>query len=85
MVMDYSLRYHPDVFTDLSNIPTNKKARIQYFVSTKLRMAPDLFGIPLRRSISGHRKARIGEYRVVFRIQKNILLISAIQHYSAIK
>ena len=45
---------------------------------------PDVFGIPLRRSLKGHRKLRVGDYRIVFRIEKKTVLILAILHRSVV-
>jgi len=43
---------------------------------------PELYGKPLRRSLKGYRKLRVGDYRVIFRIEKHFIKIFVIQHRS---
>jgi mRNA interferase RelE/StbE len=38
------------------------------------------FGKPLRYSLKGHRRLRVGDYRIVYRIENNNVLIVAIKH-----
>ena len=41
---------------------------------------PVKYGEPLRRTLKGYRKLRIGDYRIVFKIEKEYLLILGICH-----
>ena len=45
-------------------------------------MDPIGFGKPLRYSLKGHRRLRVGDYRIVYRIaaDKKIVVIIAIKH-----
>lgn len=40
--------------------------------------APDQYGAPLRRTLKGYWKLRVGDYRVVFKIKSNEIVILAI-------
>lgn len=81
--MNYRVSYHPIVVRD--DIPALYgvwRERIKVAIERKLLERPEIFGIPLRRSLKGHRKLRVGDYRVVFRIERKTVLILAILHRS---
>ncbi len=42
--------------------------RIQKEISRKLTTKPEIYGKPLRKSLKGYRRLRIGQYRVLFKI-----------------
>jgi len=74
--MSYKLIYHPDVLTeDLETIPGNIKERIRRAIETRLANEPILSGRPLRQSLKGHRRLRVGDWRVIYRIQHNDVII----------
>jgi mRNA interferase RelE/StbE len=62
----------------------NGKKKIHRAILERLTTKPDLYGKPLRRSLKGYRKLRVGDYRVIFRIEKNIVKIFIIQHRSRV-
>ena len=78
MGISYSAKYHPAVKDDLSKIDKKTKNRIKKAIDDKLLTHPELFGIPLRQSLKGHRKLRVGIYRIVFSIQGRTVYITAI-------
>lgn len=79
--MDYEPRYHPDVLTeDLPKIPSNVKEIIRRAIEERLVPYPLLAGKPLRQSLKGHRKLRVGDYRVIYRIQGRSIFILKIGH-----
>ena len=45
---------------------------------------PDRYGAPLRGSLHGYWKLRIGDYRAVFRIAGDEIIILAILHRSRV-
>ncbi|MFZ2522080.1 MAG: type II toxin-antitoxin system RelE/ParE family toxin [Minisyncoccia bacterium] len=53
-------------------------------IEEKLTVAPDFYGKPLRRSLKGYRKFRVGDYRVVFRINRDKVYVLAIMHRSVV-
>jgi len=75
--MEYRLIYHPDVLKeDLQGIPTNIKSRIRKAIETRLLKDPIMFGQPLRQSLKGHRKLRVGDWRVIYRVgYSNIVIL----------
>ncbi len=83
--MSYEIRYLSIVVhDDIPSLDVGMKTRIRLAIEQKLTSKPEIFGIPLRQSLKGHRKLRVGNYLVVFRIEKKVVLILAILHRSVI-
>jgi len=79
--MSYTLAYHKDVKkADLQKIPRNVRDRIRRAIEKRLLSDPLAYSIPLRKSLRGYRKLRVGDYRVVFRIQDMAIIILIIGH-----
>ncbi len=79
--MKYSLIYHPDVYgEDIKNIPANIKKRIRNAIETRLQNDPILYGKPLRQSLKGHRRLRVGDWRVIYRVEAHEVVILRIGH-----
>ncbi len=79
--MPFALLYHPDVArADLPPIPRNLRGRIADAVAHRLREAPVRFGHPLRGTLKGYWKLRVGDYRVVYKIAGAEVWILAILH-----
>lgn len=83
--MSYVLLYHPAaVREDIPVLDPKWRERMKHDIERKLVSFPDLFGKPLRRSLKGHRKLRAGDYRVIFRIEQQHVIILAILHRSEV-
>ncbi len=83
MEVIYEIKYHPLVVSeDIPKLGGSDRQRIKVAIEQKLTSHPDLFGVPLRQSLKGHRKLRVGDYRVVFRIEGNQIVIITIWHRS---
>lgn len=67
---------------DIAIIPKPIKKTIKRAIEERLIIDPVGFGKPLRYSLKGHRRLRVGDYRVVYRIQEDIrtILVVAIKH-----
>lgn len=77
----FSVVYHSLVVThDIPRLSHEWKERIKKTIEEKLTVRPEVFGKPLSRSLAGHRKLRVGEYRVIFVIEKLEVKIRAIGH-----
>jgi mRNA interferase RelE/StbE len=72
------------VSDDISRLSAVWKKKVREAIEEKLTRAPDTFGKPLRRSLKGYRKLRVGDYRVIFRIDNNTVSIFAILHRSVV-
>lgn len=78
--MAYFLLYHPEVQKDIARFPRNIKERIHRSIEKRLLVDPIRYGDPLRRDLRGYRKLRVGDYRVIYRIEKETILILKIGH-----
>ena len=76
----YKITYHPEIPGDLSKIPRNIKDTIRRAIETRLILNPCLVGEPLRQSLKGHRKLRVSDYRVIYRIQDDEIIVLKIGH-----
>ena len=67
---------------DIPLLPKKIKATIKKAIEEQLTVDPIGFGKPLRYSLRGHRRLRVGDYRIVYRIdpKNNIVIIVAIKH-----
>lgn len=83
--MNFILEYHMRVVNeDIPSLPKKIKERIKKAVEAKLTTAPEHYGKPLRRSLRGYRGLRVGDYRVVFRIEGNKVKVLLISHRSVV-
>lgn len=79
--MAYTLKYHPSVKSeDIPKLDKKTAARIKRAIETRLLAAPQEYGEPLRRTLKGYWKLRVGDHRVVFRAQDDDILILGIIH-----
>ena len=79
--MPYHLRYHPDVKDkDLPKINRNIQKRIKAAIEQRLLVAPERYSEPLKRTLKGYRKLRVGDYRIVLKLQNEDNLILSICH-----
>jgi len=79
--MEYCLYYHPDIKKeDLPKIPNNIRDRIKRAIEKRLLKEPLKYGEPLKRSLQGYRKLRVGDYRVIYKMEKDNIIILKIGH-----
>ena len=80
---NYQIEYLVSVVkNDIPLLPKKNKITIKKAIEERLMIDPIGFGKPLRYSLKGHRRLRIGDYRIVYRIEpnKNKVVIIAIKH-----
>jgi mRNA interferase RelE/StbE len=78
--MTYRLLYHPLVAEDIENLPENIKDRLREAIEKRLAADPVRAGRPLKQSLAGHRKMRVGDYRVIYRVQGDVTMVLKIGH-----
>ncbi len=79
--MTFELKYHPDVrAVDIPLINSKLRRRIKKAIETRLTTAPHQYGEPLRKTLKGYWKLRVGDYRVVFKIVESEVWILGIIH-----
>jgi mRNA interferase RelE/StbE len=83
--MKYAICYseHLD-WKRFAKLPRKDKERIKTAIERKLTSRPEIFGKPLRQSLTGCRSLRIGDYRVIFRISRRAVEIVLFGHRSTI-
>ena len=79
--MHYRALYHPLVKDkDIPKLNATMKKRIKTAIEERLLMEPEKYSEPLRKTLKGYRKLRVGDYRVVLRIEKEVIIILGICH-----
>lgn len=79
----YEVEYLESVVEeDIFLLPKRIKTAIKKAIEERLMIDPISFGKPLRYSLRGHRRLRVGDYRVVYRIDPDtkLVVIVAIKH-----
>jgi len=77
----YTIEYIKKVTTDdIPALPKSIAKTIKLAIEERLIIDPIGFGKPLRYSLKGHRRLRVGNYRIVYRIENQTVIISAIKH-----
>jgi addiction module RelE/StbE family toxin len=80
---NYEIDYLKQVIQeDIPTLPASIKQMIKKAIEERLMVDPISFGKPLRYSLKGHRRLRISDYRVIYRIHstKRRVIIVAIKH-----
>lgn len=79
--MTYLIRYSADIdWKAFRKLPRDDRMRLKNAVERKLMTDPLTFGKPLRKSLFGCRSLRVGEYRIIFRVEKRIVEILLFGH-----
>ncbi len=79
--MPFSVIYHPEVKdNDIPKLNADVRERIRKAIESRLMVAPHDYGEPLRKTLKGYWKLRVGDYRVVFRVNGEEILILGICH-----
>ncbi len=77
--MEYNIQYKKSVYRDLKNVSKDEAKRIIEKLETSLRENP-LSNPELKGEFKGLRKLRVGDYRVIYAVQKSDVLILRIRH-----
>jgi mRNA interferase RelE/StbE len=78
----YIIEYDIDIEEKLRDLPKSIREIIRKAIEKKLTIDPVTFGKPLRYSLKGYRRLRVGDYRVIYKIieDKVIVFIVDIDH-----
>lgn len=74
----FMITYHPNVVRDLARLGKIERIRIRDAIKGKLSTRPELYGARLRGELREYWKLRIGDYRIVYKIESGTLFILAI-------
>jgi len=85
MGVNFDIVYHPDVTEkDIPKLSAFGKDKIKKAIEEKLTIYPEVFGKPLRLSLKGYRKLRVGDHRIIYRIESKKVKIFCIGHRSIV-
>ena len=77
----YRIEYFENVVeSDIPSLSKSEKLKIKRAIEEKLVNDPVRFGKPLQYSLKGCRRLRVGNYRVIYVIEKDTVLIVKIGH-----
>ncbi|MBT8451495.1 MAG: type II toxin-antitoxin system RelE/ParE family toxin [Deltaproteobacteria bacterium] len=82
MGLTYRIEYLRTVVeSDIPALPKSAKRQIRRAIEQKLTTHPFELGKPLRYSLRGARRLRVGDYRVIYRIEPpDVVLVVKIGH-----
>lgn len=79
----YSIEYLDLVVEeDIPALPKRMRELIRRAIEERLTVEPIGLGKPLRYSFIGHRRLRVGDYRIVYRVDQTLrkVVIAGIKH-----
>jgi mRNA interferase RelE/StbE len=80
--LTYRIEYLRTVVeADIPELPKSAQRQVRRAIETKLITHPFELGKPLRYSLKGARRLRVGDYRVIYRIEPpNLVLVIKMGH-----
>ncbi len=75
----WKILYKKSVEKDLKKTSKEIQYILRRTIEEKLMLDPIKFGIPLRRNLKGFMKLRVGDYRIIYSIQKEIVTVYVIK------
>ena len=79
-----NFNHHLVAQDDIPKLSAVWKKKVRSVIESKLTTRPEMYGKPLRRSLKNYRKLRVGDYRVIFKIENSVVKILVIQHRSVV-
>ena len=79
----YRLEYYETVVKqDIPALPKTMRLRVKKAIEERLATDPVGYGKPLQYALKGHRRLRVGDYRVIYKIdsERHCVHIVAIDH-----
>lgn len=77
----YTVEYLSVVVKEhIPELDNSARKKIVNAIVDRLMVDPIGYGKPLRYSLKGHRRLRVGDYRIVYRIDGSKVIIVAIRH-----
>jgi addiction module RelE/StbE family toxin len=71
----WSISYVKSAVDDISELDGSAKRIIKNAIEDKLMVDPLKFGKPLRRNLSGLFKLRVGDYRIIYQVKENEVIV----------
>lgn len=77
--MRFNIVFTEDSEMDFFNLPNKVKPMIQKAIKERLETDPLSYGKTLRYSWRGHRSLRVSDYRIIYRIDQNKVIVTIIK------
>ena len=71
--------YKRSVKKDLEKIPKKIKSLIKQTIEERLQVNPVRFGTPLKQNLKGLMKLRVGNYRIIYSVEKKTVIVFVIK------
>jgi mRNA interferase RelE/StbE len=75
----WSIFYVESAVDDISELDGSSKRIIKKAIEEKLMVDPLKFGKPLRRNLSGLFKLRVGDYRIIYQVKENEVIVVVVK------
>ncbi len=75
----WSFFYVESAVDDISELDGSSKRIIKKAIEEKLMVDPLKFGKPLRRNLSGLFKLRVGDYRIIYQVKENEVIVVVVK------
>jgi mRNA-degrading endonuclease RelE of RelBE toxin-antitoxin system len=77
----FKIEYLPNVVSkDIPDLPKKVGVMIMKAINKKLMIDPVSFGKPLRHNLKGLRRLRVSNYRIVYYIKGQVVMVTNIKH-----
>ncbi|HXH31273.1 MAG TPA: type II toxin-antitoxin system RelE/ParE family toxin [Bacteriovoracaceae bacterium] len=84
-ISKWTISYVESAMKDIASLDGSTKKIIKKVIEEKLMIDPLKFGHPLKRSLAGLFKLRVGDYRIIYQIRKQEVLVVVIKVQSLAK
>ena len=75
----YRIEYEEGVQDQLAKFPKNIQARITKAIKERLSFAPNEYGKPLTKEWKDHRRLRIGDFRVIYKVFEDLVVVFIVE------
>ncbi len=73
--MRFTIKFTLEAEQEFLDLPNNIKPTIQRAINERLEESPLSYGKPLRYSFKGHRSLRVSNYRIIYKVQEQIVTV----------
>ena len=75
----WKIAYKRSLQKDLKKIPKKTKSLIKRTIEERLAVNPAYFGTPLKQNLKGLMKLRVGNYRIIYFVKKETVIVFEIK------
>ena len=75
----WKIQYKKSVKKDLKSLSDEHRYILKRAIEEKLMTDPVKWGVPLRRNLKGLMKLRVGDYRIIFSVQKSTVTVLVVK------